>query len=105
MGLVSNAWAGLGAAFGPLVLCALFWKRTNLIGAIAGVVSGGLTVIIWDYIPLAAGKTLGTVTGIYSLLVGFFISLLCIIVFSLCTKAPDADMLEDFEKTNQYTEA
>ena len=104
MGLVSNAWAGLGAAFGPLVLCALFWKRTNISGAVAGIVSGGLTVIIWDYIPLAAGKTLGAATGIYSLLIGFFVSLICIVIFSLCTKAPDAEMLEDFEKTNNYKE-
>ncbi len=104
MGLVSNAWAGLGSAFGPLVLCALFWKRTNLTGAIAGVLSGGLTVIVWDYIPLVAGKTLGATTGIYSLLIGFFVSLICIVIFSLCTKAPDADILEDFEKTNQYME-
>ena len=59
MGLVSNAWAGLGAAFGPTVVMSLFWRRTNLTGAVAGIVSGGLTVIVWDYIPLAAGQTLG----------------------------------------------
>lgn len=48
MGLVSNAWAGLGAAFGPTVVMSLFWRRTNLAGAVAGIVSGGLTVIVWD---------------------------------------------------------
>ena len=55
MGLVSNAWAGLGSAFGPIVVMSLFWRRTNLPGAIAGMVTGGLTVIIWDYIPLVGG--------------------------------------------------
>lgn len=104
MQLVSDAWAGLGAAFGPAVVCALFWKRTNLPGAFAGILSGGLTVIIWDYIPLAAGKTLGAYTGIYSLLVGFFISLILIVVVSLCTKEPDEQILADFEKVNSYTE-
>lgn len=97
MGLVSNAWAGLGSAFGPIVLMSLFWRRTNFHGAVAGIVSGGLTVIIWDYIPLVGGQTLGTATGIYSLLVGFFLSLICIVVVSLCTKAPTEEMLEEFD--------
>lgn len=97
MGLVSNAWAGLGSAFGPIVVLALFWKRTNLAGAIAGIASGALAVIVWDYIPLMGGQTLGAVTGLYSLVVGFFLSLLCIVVVSLLTKAPTEDMLQEFE--------
>ncbi len=97
MGLVSNAWAGLGAAFGPTIVLSLFWKRTNLAGAVTGIISGGLTVIIWDYIPLAGGQTLGTATGLYSLVIGFAISLLAIVIASLMTKAPDAEMLKEFE--------
>lgn len=97
MGLVSNAWAGLGAAFGPAVLLSLFWKRTNLAGAVAGIASGGLTVIIWDYIPLAGGETLGTATGLYSLVIGFAISLLLIVVISLLTKAPSQEIVREFE--------
>lgn len=97
MGLVSNAWAGLGSAFGPLVVMALFWKRTNLKGAIAGVASGALAVILWDYIPLVGGQTLGAVTGLYSLVVGFALSLICIVVVSLCTEEPTAEMLQEFE--------
>ena len=58
MGLVSDAWAGLGSAFGPLVVASLFWKRTNIYGAVAGILSGGLTVIIWDYLPVAGGQTI-----------------------------------------------
>ncbi|MDY4516324.1 MAG: sodium:proline symporter, partial [Lachnospiraceae bacterium] len=97
MGLVSNAWAGLGAAFGPTIVLSLFWKRTNLPGAVAGIASGGLAVIIWDYLPLAGGQTLGAATGLYSLVVGFAVSLVLIIIVSLCTKAPDAQMLKEFE--------
>ncbi len=97
MGLVSNAWAGFGATFGPLVLLSLFWKRTNLPGAVAGMISGGLTVIIWDYLSLSGGQTLGSVTGIYSLLIGFFISLICIVIVSLITAAPSQEMLDEFD--------
>lgn len=104
MGLVSDAWAGLGSAFGPAVVCALFWKRANLPGTVAGIVSGGLMVIVWDYLPIMGGKTIGTVTGVYSLLVGFAVSMLLIVVVSLSTKAPDAAVLEEFEKVNNYKE-
>lgn len=97
MNLVSNAWAGLGAAFGPLTLFSLFWRRTNLPGAIAGMVSGGATVILWDNIPLINGNTLGFVTGIYSLLIAFFISCLCIFVVSLLTKEPSKEIVDTFD--------
>ncbi len=104
MDLVSDAWAGLGSAFGPLVVCALFWKRTNLPGAVAGIISGGLFVIIWDYLPIVNGQTPYAATGIYSLLLGFFISLICIVVVSLMTKAPDEGVLKDFEAVNNYVD-
>lgn len=97
MGLVSNAWAGLGSAFGPVVVLSLFWKRTNFQGAVAGIASGALAVLIWDYIPLMGGQTLGAVTGLYSLVVGFALSLVCIIIVSLLTPAPSAEMLKEFD--------
>lgn len=97
MGLVSNAWSGLGSAFGPIVLLSLFWKRTNFHGAVAGIVTGALTVIVWDYIPLMSGQTLGTVTGLYSLVVGFALSLLAIVIVSLVTPAPTKEMIQEFE--------
>lgn len=100
MGLVSNAWAGLGSAFGPIVLMSLFWRRTNLAGAVAGIVTGGLTVLIWDYIPLAGGETLGTATGLYSLAVGFALSLVMIVIFSLLTKAPSKEITDEFDKVS-----
>lgn len=98
MNLVSDAWAGLGSAFGPVVVCSLFWKRTNFAGAVAGIISGGLTVIVWDYLPIIGGEKLCDVTGIYSLLVGFAISIVCIVVFSLLTKAPSAEIVAEFER-------
>ena len=105
MGLVSNAWAGLGAAFGPLVVMSLFWRRTNLAGAVSGIVSGGLAVIVWDYIPMipktidgtAGLVTLGSATGLYSLVVGFTLSMLMIVVISLLTKAPSQEILDEFD--------
>ena len=97
MGLVSNAWAGLGSAFGPIVLLSLFWRRTNFQGAVAGIVTGALTVIVWDYIPLAGGETLGAATGLYSLVMGFGLSLLAILVVSLATPAPSGEMLTEFD--------
>lgn len=97
MGLVSNAWSGLGSAFGPIVVLSLFWKRTNFHGAVAGIVTGALTVIIWDYIPLAGGQTLGASTGLYSLVVGFGLSLVAIVVVSLLTPPPTEEMLQEFE--------
>ena len=96
MGLVSNAWAGLGSAFGPIVLLSLFWKRSNLQGAIAGITSGALAVIIWDYIPFFKGATLGKQTGLYSLAVGFAISMVFIIAVSLLTPAPNEEIINEF---------
>ncbi len=98
MALVSDAWAGFGAAFGPLVLCSLFWKRTNFAGAFAGIFTGAATVIIWDYIPVVSGQTPGTATGLYSLLPGFIISLVSIVIVSLCTKAPSEEIVREFEE-------
>ncbi|MGN0465075.1 MAG: sodium/proline symporter PutP [Lachnospiraceae bacterium] len=104
MALVSDAWAGLGSAFGPLVVMSLFWKRTNLQGAIAGLISGAATVIIWDYLPIVGGQTIYAATGLYSLAVGFVISLVCIIIVSLATKAPEQSILDEFEKYKNYKE-
>lgn len=96
MGLVSNAWAGFGATFGPVVILALFWKRSNFAGAASGMIAGGLTVIVWDYIKFG-GATLATRTGLYSLVPGFALGLVLMVVVSLLTKAPSKEMLEDYE--------
>ncbi len=98
MALVSDAWAGFGSAFGPVVLLSLYWKRANLPGAAACMAGGALTVILWDYIPLVGGQTLANATGIYSLLIGFFVGLVLMVVVSLMTKAPDASVIREFEE-------
>lgn len=104
MDLVSDAWAGFGAAFGPVILLALFWKRTTLSGAIAGMILGGVTVIFWDYVPLfstADGMlTTGKYTGLYSLVVGFAIALAAIVVVSLISKKPSREIIDEFESVN-----
>ena len=82
----------------------MFWKRTNLQGAIAGLVSGAATVLIWDYLPIMGGQTIGAATGLYSLLVGFIVSLVFIIVVSLITKAPEQAILDEFEAYKNFKE-
>ncbi len=96
MGLVSNAWAGFGATFGPVVLLGLFWRRSNRIGAAAGMIGGGLMVILWDYIPLGSA-TLAGYTGVYSLLPGFLFGLILMVVISLLTAKPTSEMLAEFD--------
>lgn len=91
--IVSFAWAGFGATFGPLMLFSLFWKRTNKAGAIAGMVGGAAMVFIWK---LGISK-LGGVFGIYELLPAFIFSSVCIVAVSLLTKEPSKEILEDFE--------
>ena len=97
--IVSFAWAGFGGAFGPLMLCALFWKRTNKQGAIAGMISGGLTVFIYKY--LRTNVFPGTFLDIYELLPAFIISLLFIVVVSLATKAPEKEIVDTFDEVKR----
>ena len=91
--IVSFAWAGFGATFGPLMLFSLFWKRINKPGAIAGMVSGGAMVFLWKLVISKAGG----VFAIYELLPAFIFSSICIVVVSLLTKAPSQEIQEDFE--------
>ncbi len=91
--IVSFAWAGFGAAFGPLMLCSLFWKRTTKWGALAGIVSGGAMVFIWKFIV----RPMGGILDIYELLPAFIVSLVFIIAVSLATKAPEQEIVDEFE--------
>ncbi len=91
--IVSFAWAGFGATFGPLMLFSLFWKRVNKPGAIAGMVSGAAMVFLWKLVI----SKLGGVFAIYELLPAFIFSSICIVVVSLLTKAPSQQVQEDFE--------
>ncbi len=92
-GIVSFAWAGFGAVFGPLMLLSLFWKRANRYGAIAGMVVGGVMVFVWKYLI----AKLGGVFDIYELLPAFVIGLVVNIVVSLLTPAPEQSVVDDFE--------
>ena len=87
--LVSCAWGGIGATFGPLILFSLFWKRMTLAGAIAGMIVGGVTDLLWYNLS-------GGVFDIYEIIPGFLFSSLAIIVFSLLTK-PSKEIVEEFE--------
>ena len=91
--IVSFAWAGFGATFGPLMLFSLFWKRTNRAGAIAGMVGGAGMVFLWKLVI----SNLGGAFAIYELLPAFIFSSICIVVVSLATKAPSREIEEDFE--------
>ncbi|MDD3198542.1 MAG: sodium/proline symporter PutP [Eubacteriales bacterium] len=98
--IVSHAWAGFGATFGPLMLCALFWKRTTFKGALAGMVSGGVTALLWPKLLYP----LGGVYAVYELLPAFIISLILIIVVSLLDKKPSAAIEAEFEQARSSSE-
>lgn len=92
LGLVENAWAGFGATFGPLVLCSLYYKNTTKNGAIAGIITGGLTTIIWRYL----GSSVGGIFTLYEIVPGFIFSLIAIFIFSNIGNKPTAEMIEEF---------
>ena len=96
-GIVSFAWAGFGAAFGPLMLLSLFWRRTNKWGALAGMVSGGAMVFIWKY----GVAKLGGAWAIYELLPAFIVGCIAIVVVSLLTPAPDKAVTDAFDAVKQ----
>ena len=92
--IVSFAWAGFGATFGPLMLFSLFWKRTTKAGAVAGMLSGGIMVFVWNFLI----KPLGGIFAIYELLPAFIISSIFIVAVSLLTAEPDKTVEEEFER-------
>lgn len=91
--IVSFAWAGFGATFGPIMLFSLFWKRTNRNGALAGMIVGGVMVFVWKYLI----APLGGILGIYELLPAFICSAVAIVVVSLMTAPPSKEIVEEFE--------
>ena len=95
--IVSFAWAGFGASFGPLVLFALFWRRTNMQGALAGMLTGGIMVFAWKYLV----RPLGGNFNIYELLPAFILSCLAIIIVSLLTKEPSKEIYNEFDSVGK----
>lgn len=88
--VVSYAWAGFGATFGPVILAALFWRRATKQGAIAAMVGGGLMVIVWKQLS-------GGIFDVYELLPAFIFASILMVVFSMLDKHPDPKMLEEYD--------
>lgn len=96
LGLVGNAWAGFGAAFGPLVILSLLWKRITAAGALSGMVVGGATVLLWVYVP-------HPYKDVYEIIPGFLLSFLTTIVVSLLTKPVSDDVRREFDAVREET--
>ena len=94
--IVSFAWAGFGATFGPVVLLALFWRRSNKWGALAGMISGGVMIFVWKF----GIAKLGGAFNIYELLPAFIIACIFNVVVSLLTPAPDEEITKVFDQVS-----
>lgn len=97
--IVSFAWAGFGAAFGPVMLFALFWRRTNKWGALSGMISGGVMVFVWKF--LVRTHFAGTWLDIYELLPAFIVACIVIVVVSLLTGKPEKEVTDVFDELKQ----
>ena len=95
-GLVSNAWAGLGASFGPVVITSVFWKRMNRYGAMAGMIGGAVMVLAWNMLEKMFADI--TIFQLYELLPAFIVSLLLIFIVSNATKEPSEEMYRIFDE-------
>ena len=97
--IVSFAWAGFGAAFGPVVLCSLFWKRANKYGIVSGMIAGGAMIFIWKF----GIAKLGGIFAVYELLPAFIFATLVIIVVSLATGKPSKEVMDKFEEVKKMS--
>ena len=103
MKMVSFAWGGFGAAFGPLILLALFWRRVNLAGAVSGMVVGTVTCFVWKFV-LSGYAADYPIFGLYELAPGFVLSFAVTVVVSLLTARPSAEMLAEFDRVDAETD-
>jgi sodium/proline symporter len=94
-GLVACAWGGFGAAFGPLLLFSLFWKRVTLQGAVAGMITGGVVDLFWYSM-----KSHGGIFSVYEIIPGFAASAAVIFIVSLCTRLPE-EIADEFEESKK----
>ena len=97
LGLVSYAWAGFGAAFGPAILLSLFWRNMNRNGALAGIIVGGVTVVVWKQLT-------GGLFDLYEILPGFVFSSITIFVVSIATGKPEESVTESFDEYEKALE-
>ena len=100
LGLVENAWAGFGATFGPIMIFSLFWKRTTKKGAIAGLVTGGVTAIIWRNL----GTMYGGIFSLYEIVPGFILSAIVIYIVSKLDKEPSKEIQDEFDKVYEMNQ-
>ncbi len=91
--IVSFAWAGFGASFGPIMLFSLFWRRTTRLAAIAGMLTGGISVFVWKYMV----RPMGGAWDIYELLPAFLLSCIVIVSVSMITEEPEQSVLDTFD--------
>jgi sodium/proline symporter len=96
LGLVSYAWAGFGAAFGPVVLISVVWKGMTRNGALAGILVGAVTVVVWKHFELL---------GLYEIIPGFIFASIAIVLFSLIGKGPTPGMQARFEAAEKEYKA
>jgi Na+/proline symporter len=102
--LVSNAWAGFGAAFGPVILFSLYWPRTTRNGALSGVLVGALTVLVWLYAPFKIGDE--SLSGvIYEMIPGFALGSLATVIVSLVDRPPPSQVASTFRLMHQAVRA
>jgi SSS family solute:Na+ symporter len=94
LNLVGNAWAGFGAAFGPLIILSLLWKKTTATAGLLGMLVGGATVLLWVYIP-------HDYKSVYEIIPGFILSFLTIVIVSFLSKPVDASILEEFDQVTK----
>lgn len=94
--LVGNAWAGFGAAFGPLIILSLLWKRTTAIGGLAGMIVGSVVVLLWVYLPHSYKE-------VYEMIPAFALSFLTTVVVSLSTKPVSKEIADQFDQVRDIT--
>jgi sodium/proline symporter len=95
LGLVSYAWAGFGAAFGPALILSLYWRRMNRFGALAGIIVGGVTVVVWKQLT-------GGIFDLYEIVPGVIFAYIAIYVVSIATEEPSQDILAEFDKVDNH---
>ncbi|MBE7087849.1 MAG: sodium:proline symporter, partial [Clostridiales bacterium] len=107
MQLVSAAWSIFGAAFGPAIILSLFWRRFNYKGAVAGIITGFVLSILWMVLfnfEYYGFTSLLYNTKLYEIVPGFVVGMAVSVIVSLCTKAPDKEVEELFDRVKNYVE-
>ena len=92
LNMVAYAWAGFGATFGPALLASLFWRRATRNGILAGIIVGGVTVLVWKQFAFF---------GLYEIIPGFFFALLAIYIVSKLDKNPEASVTQLFDEVGK----